>query len=110
MPFLPTLSLVWLPTRELLLETAPLLPVLPLPQVTAPARSEERRVGKERRSRWSPYDYKEKPLLPTRSLVWLPTRELLLETAPLMPVLPLPQVTAPALLAVPLAQLALSTT
>jgi hypothetical protein len=30
-------------------------PALPLPMALQPARSEERRVGKECRSRWSPY-------------------------------------------------------
>ncbi len=47
---------------------------------------------------------------PTRSLAWLPTRLLLLLTAPLMPVLPLPKVTAPAQALLPFVQCAERTT
>src|SRR5687767_16012479 len=35
--------------------------------VPVPGRSEERRVGKECRSRWSPYDYKKKMIVSTPS-------------------------------------------
>ena len=40
----------------------------------------------------------------TLSLVWLPTRELAADTEPLTPLVPLPQVSAPALVAAPFAQ------
>ena len=37
MPIEPTLSLAWLPTRELATDTVPLTAPVPLTQVTAPA-------------------------------------------------------------------------
>ena len=43
-------------------------------------------------------------LVPTLSLAWLPTREFAAETTPLTPLVPLAQVSAPALVAVPFAQ------
>ena len=55
-----------------------------------------------------------KPLMTAPAPTWshgaLPTRLLLLDTVPLTPVKPLPQVTAPAFVADPLLQLGESTT
>ena len=81
----------WAPTRLLLAVTAPLMPAVPLPHVTAPtavpfwAVHDIVAVGQRRHAATA---HLESPAVS-------PTRLLLAETTPLTPAVPLPHVTAP---------------
>ena len=102
-------SLAVLPTRLLAAETAPLMPVVPLPQVTAPA-SDRRAVVPELAN----HDIVAVASEPSRRCCrhyqspCVPTRLFAAETVPVMPVVPLPQVTAPASTVAPLSQFVLT--
>ena len=85
------------------------MPLLPLPQVAAPALAAVPLAQLGLVTTKLPL-LSAVMRLPTWSPAWVPTRLLLLLTAPLISLLPLPQVTAPAWATVPLTQLGLPTT
>src|SRR5207248_2808278 len=97
MPPLPTASPLVEPTRLLAAETVPARPVVPLPQVAAPT-MEPLFCQKGLATTKLPLLRAVTPPLPTWSPPVEPTRLLLVETAPTVPVLPLLQVTAPTML------------
>src|SRR5262249_4946448 len=94
-PWLLTRSFVVDPTRLLAAETTPITPVVPLHQVAAPALTMAPLSQLELATTKLPFESAVTPSAPIRSLTVQPTRLLVMDTAPLTPVVPLHQVTAP---------------